>query len=170
MKIAVCVSGNQELLQQDIECDIIREIITPTVLFNKTLDENKYDYYCFLSHRDNFTYGNSLNIAINKLQSDKFFALYSDTAIKDSGPVLYPAFHPNIMDLDLLINSPLVMKHPGDLRFNTSLELFYNYEFLKRFSKRFMPIHNAQVLFTSIMDSTIDFTKETNKLKQCLGQ
>ncbi len=175
-KVTVVVAGLQTINKQDYPIEIKQEYTdnAPT-FFNDTLDTVDSEIYCFMSHRDNFSGSRCVSKAIDRMLAHPNIGVaYSDVLVENHGylsPLYYPAFHPNLLRGEILINSPLfVKKPPKDIRFNTVLDLFYFYEYLTQIGRKQFPIHLAHPIFTCINDDRVDLELEMKKLEQCLSQ
>src|SRR5690606_26001668 len=109
--------------------------------FNEILDTVDSDVYCFLSHRDNFTSPRSVSKVIERMSlHPSIGTAYADCLLNNGAylsPLYFPAFHPNLLGSDIIINSPLfIKKPPTDVRFNTALNLLYFYEYLNRVGRK----------------------------------
>jgi hypothetical protein len=175
-KVMVVVAGLQKILEQDYPFELIQvQTDNAPEMFNEQLDATEADIYCFMSHRDNFTARSSLGKAVERLLAhDSIGMAYSDYLLNNNGllsPMYFPAFHPNLLKTDIVINSPLVLRRPKpDLRFNTVLDLLYFYEYLSRAGKRLFPTHIAHPIFTCVSDTSVNLEIELKKLEQCQNQ
>jgi hypothetical protein len=180
--VVLYVAGFQEILEQDYPNIIINryggDIPTDNDAryFNYELDncyEEADSIFGFLSARDNFFVPNAVSTIVSKItQQSNIGAIYADTYIKTQNSLLaqfFPAFHPNLITTDLLINSPIFVRNiPASARFNEDFEYIYHHLFLMTIAKTRMPVHIASPLFITSPPADIDTSSELEKFNKWL--
>lgn len=177
-KVIVIVAGPQNITPQDYPIEIIQAtdaVENTAQFFNAGLEGISEGMVICLSHRDNFTHRLSVSKLVERMYvHDIVGVLYSDVLMSNGtylSPLYYPAFHPNVLQMDILINSPLCIKNPPkSARFQTSLEMFYNHDMLVKLGRKQFPLHVAHPIFTCEHNTDVDMTTEWKRLKQCLNQ
>lgn len=174
--VTVVVNGLQKIVEQKYEINLIQKATeNAPELFNEVLDTVESDFYCFMSHLDNFTDPSCVTKVISRLLSHPTIGIAYCDNLQNNGaylsPLYFPAFHPNLLKSEIIINSPLfVKKPPADMRFNTSLDLLYFHEYLCHLGRKQFPIHIAHPIFTCTTNNAVNLEHELKKLKQCLSQ
>jgi hypothetical protein len=180
--VVLYVAGFQEILEQDYPNIIINryggDIPTDNDAryFNYELDncyEEADSIFGFLSARDNFLTPDAVSTIVDKItKHPSIDVIYADTYIKTQDSLLaqfFPAFHPNLITTDLLMNGPVFVSNvPATARFNEDFEYIYHHIFLMTLAKTKMVAHIADPLFVSSNPSGIDSQAELEKFSKWL--